>query len=222
MNRKMLVSSVAGLAILLFGVGAYMYTAQKQQKAAATAAENTQAQADALVRAHSPVMGSASAKVTIVEFFDPACEACRAFYPLVKGVVNSSFGQVNLVLRYAAFHKGSDEAVKILEAARRQNQFQPVLEVMLKSQDAWAAHGNPNPGLLWDLIKETGIDVAKAKTDARDPAAAEVLHLDAADVNRLKVTRTPTFFVNGKPLTDFGPDQLQALVKREIALAYPK
>jgi protein-disulfide isomerase len=222
MNRKVLVGGVAGLAFLLFGVGAFLYTAQKQQKSAATAVENSQAQSDSLVRAHSPVIGSASAKVTIVEFFDPACEACRAFYPLVKGMVNSSFGQVNLVLRYAAFHKGSDEAIKILEAARRQNQFQPVLEVMLKNQDTWAAHGNPNTGLLWDLIKETGIDVAKARTDARDPAAAEVLRLDAEDIGRLKVTRTPTFFVNGKPLTEFGPDQLQALVKREIALAYPK
>ena len=222
MNKKTLAGAAAGLALLLFGVGAYVYTVQKQQKTAATAAVTTQANASALVRAHSPVIGSASAKVTIVEFFDPACETCRAFYPMVKGVVNSSFGQVNLVLRYAAFHKGSDEAVKILEAARRQNLFLPVLEVMLKHQDTWAAHDNPNPGLLWDLIKETGIDVAKARADANDPAAATALRLDTEDVNRLKVTRTPTFFVNGKPLTDFGPGQFQELVHRETVIAYPK
>ena len=32
-----------------------------------------------LVRFHSPVLGRADAPVTVVEFLDPACEACRAF-----------------------------------------------------------------------------------------------------------------------------------------------
>ncbi|MFS8328883.1 thioredoxin domain-containing protein, partial [Vreelandella titanicae] len=34
------------------------------------------------MRSHSPILGREDAPVTIVEFFDPACEACRAFYPL--------------------------------------------------------------------------------------------------------------------------------------------
>src|SRR5574341_764753 len=37
-----------------------------------------------LVRAHSPTLGDASAKVHIVEFFDPACGTCRDFYPFVR------------------------------------------------------------------------------------------------------------------------------------------
>jgi protein-disulfide isomerase len=31
---------------------------------------------------HSPVLGPQGAPVTIVEFFDPACETCHAFYPI--------------------------------------------------------------------------------------------------------------------------------------------
>ena len=41
-------------------------------------------QSERLVRMHSPVIGSREAPVTIVEFFDPVCETCRAFYPVVK------------------------------------------------------------------------------------------------------------------------------------------
>src|SRR5688500_11674031 len=37
-----------------------------------------------LVRPHSPVLGAAKARVTVVEFLDPACEACRAFAPVVE------------------------------------------------------------------------------------------------------------------------------------------
>ena len=63
-----------------------------------------------------------------MEFFDPSCEACRAFYPIVKSLVNSSFGQVRLVVRYAPLHQGSDTAVKILEAAREQGKYWQALE----------------------------------------------------------------------------------------------
>jgi hypothetical protein len=35
----------------------------------------------------------------------------------------------------------------------------------------------------------------------------------------LKVERTPTFFVNGRLLTDFGDRQLMALVNEEVARA---
>ena len=37
-----------------------------------------------LTRFHSPTFGDPAAKVEIVEFFDPACEACRAMHPFVK------------------------------------------------------------------------------------------------------------------------------------------
>jgi protein-disulfide isomerase len=213
-----MVISAGLLAVLIFLLGVFYYSKQENQKITHVVKDNR----EALVRQHSPVYGNPAAKVTIVEFFDPACEACRAFYPFVKTLVNASFGQVNLVLRYAAFHKGSDEAVKILEAARMQNVYWPVLEAILAAQPVWASHDRPQPGLIWDHIKGTGIDIAKAKAEVSDPRIAKILTQDTADVVTLKVTGTPSFFVNGKPLIDFGPDELKALVAKEVRSAYSK
>jgi protein-disulfide isomerase len=95
----------------------------KQELALAAQSNN-----EALVRAHAPVYGNPAARVTIVEFFDPACETCRVFHPIVKGIVNASFSQVRLVVRNAPLHKGSDKAVKILEAARQQGRYWEALE----------------------------------------------------------------------------------------------
>jgi hypothetical protein len=39
--------------------------------------------------------------------------------------------QVRIVMRYATFHDGSDIAVRILETARLQGLFEPVLEALL-------------------------------------------------------------------------------------------
>jgi protein-disulfide isomerase len=212
MNRKWLLIITAAAVVLAFAVGTWLYRDAARQDAT----QALQSNSAALVRAHSPVYGSPAAKVTIVEFFDPSCEACRAFYPIVKGLVNASFGQLRLVLRYAPLHPGSDTAVKILEAARLQGKYWEALEKTLAAQPQWAAHHNPQPQMIWDLIKDLGLDMAKAHADADSPAVSQLLQQDLADMQALQVRATPGFFVNGRPLQDFGVAQLKALVDQEV------
>ncbi|MIL09957.1 disulfide bond formation protein DsbA, partial [Salmonella enterica subsp. enterica] len=114
-RRQLIVVSTAVAAVVIFGGSAFYYN-QSGRSDAAVATDDSRS----LVREYSPVIGSADAPVTIVEFFDPSCEACRAFYPLVKNLLAQYPQDVRLVLRYAAFHDGSDQAVGILEAARKQ------------------------------------------------------------------------------------------------------
>lgn len=212
MNKQWIVVASVVAVVVAFIAGAVVFKGRETQQVSQAAQSNS----DALVRASSPVFGNPAAKVTIVEFFDPACETCRAFYPLVKTIVNSSFGQVRLVVRHAPLHQGSDTAVKILEAARLQGQYWPAVERALAGQPQWAAHGNARPELIWDLITDLGLDMAKARADADSPAVAQLLSQDIADMKALKVDRTPGFFVNGTPLRDFGEAQLRALVDQEI------
>ncbi|MDO8264454.1 MAG: thioredoxin domain-containing protein [Gallionella sp.] len=217
MNKKWIVISTAAAVAVAFIAGIMVF----RDRSTALVTQAVQNNNEALVRAHSPVYGNPDAKVTIVEFFDPACETCRIFYPIVKRMVNSSFGQVRLVVRYAPLHKGSDTAIKILEAARKQDKYWEVVEKTFAHQPQWAAHGNPQPELIWDVIKDTGLDVAKARADAASPEIDQLLRQDLADMMALKVDKTPGFFVNGRPLEDFGNEQLKALVQEEVRLAYP-
>lgn len=172
---------------------------------------------NALVRAHSPAMGPVDAKVTIVEFFDPACEACRAFYPIVKQTMAQYPEDVRVVIRYAPFHQGSDEAVRILETARLQNVFEPVLEALLARQPEWAAHSGMDLDKAWAVAGAAGLDVAKAKAAKAGPSITAALNQDIEDVKTIGISGTPTFIVNGKPLTDFGVRQFQELVRAELA-----
>lgn len=210
MDRRQLVLGTSGLALLVFGAGAYFY--ERKPGDGPPASQN----ATLLIRPHSPVLGPQGAPVTIVEFFDPSCEACRAFYPGVKRIMATYPQQVRLVLRYAAFHQGSAEAIAILETARMQGIFEPVLEALFEQQETWASDAAPQTEKAWDIAAKVGLDVERARRDARLPAILVALHQDAADIAALNVHKTPTFYVNGKLLTDFGEPQLLDLVKSEV------
>lgn len=204
------------LVVVIFALGMFAFQGKKAEESTTLATKN----AANLVQVYSPTTGAADAKVTLVEFFDPSCEACRAFYPLVKSILEENKGKVKLVLRYAAFHKDSDIVVKILEASKAQNLYWQSLEAVLLSQPEWADHGAPQVDKIWPYLKAAGLDVEKAKTDMKSPAIESILKQDMADVAAFNVQKTPTFYVNGKPLLNFGEDALRALVKQEIDAAY--
>jgi protein-disulfide isomerase len=161
-------------------------------------------------------LGPADAPVTLVEFLDPACEACAAYAPVVRQIELVYPQQVRVVVRYAAFHPGSDEAIRLLDAARRQGKFEPVLDALFVNQQEWASHHAPNIDRAWEIARGAGLDVAKARRAARDAKADQVLRVDGEDIIALKVERTPTFFVNGRPLLNYGPEPLMNAVTEEV------
>lgn len=214
-RRKFAVSLLALLILALFGLGIWSYQ-QSVKKAQTQAAEQ---QADRLVRPHAPAFGPASAPVTIVEFFDPACETCRAFYPIVKDILRQYPQEVRLVIRYAPFHAGSDQVIQMLETARLQDKYQPVLEALLASQPQWADHGQPRIDLAEQQAQRAGLNIEKAKLDAQLADVQAVLKLDVEDLVALQITKTPSFFVNGRALPSFGEAQLRDLVADAVAQA---
>lgn len=172
-----------------------------------------------LIRKHSPVLGPPGAPVTVVEFLDPACEACAAYAPVVRQIELVYPQEVRVVVRFAAFHPGSDEAIRVLDAARRQGKFEPVLDALFANQEEWASHRAPNLARAWEIAGGAGVNVAKAKVAARDKQADAVLRMEGEDIVALKVERTPTFFVNGRPLINYGPEELMNLVNEEVSRA---
>ena len=91
-----------------------------------------------------------------------------------------------------------------------------MLAALFNRQQEWASHTAPNPAKAWIIAGEAGLDMGRARHDALAKSVDDMLHLEAEDLDALKVERTPTFFVNGKPLPTFGADQLMELVASEV------
>ena len=212
MKKKTLFITASLLLLFSFIVAVLLYTSSQEQQAVQLAKENEAS----LIRMHSPTLGKADAPVVIVEFLDPACETCAAFYPRVKQILAAHPDKILLVLRYAPFHNGSDKVVAVLEAARKQGKFWPALEALLATQADWAPHHRPQVDLAWKSLDKLGLNMEQMAFDISSPEIAQIIALDLADAQTLNVSKTPEFFVNGKPLPSFGFEQLQQLVDEAL------
>ncbi len=214
---KYIVFGLACLGLIsIFVFGSSYYKGKQAEKYGFLAKENV----STFVRDHSPTLGNDDAKVYLIKFTDPACETCAAFAPFVKQAMAAYPGKIKLVLRYAPFHDGAEYFVKILEAAKRQGKFWETLDIMYKSQNYWTSHHKAQPEKIWPFLPKVGLNIEQIKEDMSDPAIVKIIEQDLADAKTLNVQKTPGFFVNGKPLQEFGARQLQFLIESEIKDVY--
>jgi protein-disulfide isomerase len=215
MKQKTLFIGAGIVLLLVFVLGTLAYKSEKVDQSAQLAERNR----ENLVRFHSPALGKSDAPVVIVEFLDPACETCRAFYPLVKKMIAENPDKIRLVLRYAPFHDGSDKVVAVLEAARKQGKFWQALEALLAAQSDWTLNHQAQVDRVWKHLEGLGLNLEQMRADMAAPEIARIIAQDLDDARILNVTQTPEFFVNGKPLPTFGYQPLKALVDNALTSA---
>lgn len=213
-RRNLVIGAIVAL-LLAVGAWALLHKSGGTKSQDAVVASRT-----ALTSEHSPSLGEASAKVHVVEFLDPACETCAQFFPLVKQVLADNPGKIRLSVRHVAFHNGSDYVVRVLEASRKQDKYWPTLEAVLASQAVWAPNHTAQPDLVLQAIAGVGLNVEQLMADMNTPEVAQRVEQDRNDAIAMKVTATPEYFVNGRPLPSFGDQQLLELVREELQKAY--
>ena len=191
-----------------------------------TTAETEQTIADefraALASEHSPTIGDPNARVHIVEFLDPACETCAMFYPMVKQWMNEVPGKMRLSIRHVPFHRGSDYAVRVLEASREQGKYWETLEALLSTQREWTQNHTVLQDRILPAIADVGLDMGKLEDDMNRMDVLVRIERDQEDAKTVQVRATPEYYVNGRPLPSFGREQLATLVREELAKAYPR
>ena len=216
MNKNIIFLLVGGMLLLSFIMATVIYKNHQSTKQGASGGRNQ----SVVERQTAPVKGPVDARVTIVEFFDPACGTCADFYPLVKQLIDQYPGKVRVMMRYAPLHTGSDEVVKMLEAAHIQGKFFPALELLFNNQRRWIVNHVSQPTRARSILNGMALDHEKLTADMSQPEVTGAIQQDVEDGQALKIKATPEFFVNGRPLPSFGFQQLRRLVKEEVEKSY--
>lgn len=213
MNKK-LVGILTLVAVVGVFILAKMFLAPPPPpKPAPAAGMNVSA---TLVPSYSPRTGTDMAKVQIVEFLDPECEACAAFFPVMKELLRRHPQDLQLVVRYMLFHGNSREAALATEAAGRQGKYFEMQEILF-TRSEWTHQQSPQTEKFLGYARELGLDIEKFQSDMRDPAIAANVDRDFQEGPSFGVTGTPTIFVNGRMLEELSPAALQRLVQEELA-----
>ena len=211
-SRTSLLVAAIGVLVIALVAATILYKNDSTQSAQG---ENTARQA-ALASEQSPALGDPGAKVHIVEFLDPACETCALFFPMVKQWMAEVPGEIHLSVRHVAFHTGSDYAVRILEASRNQDKYWQTLEALLASQRQWVQNHTVQPDRIGPAIAGLGLNMEQLKADMNTVHVMQRIEQDKKDSIFLKVSATPEYFVNGRPLPSFGRQQLAELIREEL------
>jgi protein-disulfide isomerase len=167
----------------------------------------------------SPEMGPADAPVTLVEWADFECPTCRAFYPLLEGLMQRFPGQVRLVYKFypLSAHPHGEQAARAAVAAMNQGKFWPMHHLLFDNQDRLEQAD------LERYAKELRLDLPKFRADMQSEDTTARIRKDRAQADGIGLTGTPMLFINSREAsieTLANPyEDLEDWVKLDIELA---
>lgn len=168
------------------------------------------------VREDSATLGPKDAPVTVVEFLDPECESCKAFFPIMKNTLKKYEGSIYFVVRYMGFHRSSMMAVAATEAAGLQGKYWEMQEHLFATAEEWGHHPMPIRSFFVNYARALGLDVERFQADLNDPKWSQKVQRDMADGAVLGVKATPTVFVNGITLIDLSQEALENSIESAL------
>lgn len=218
-NLKMTVAIVVAAVI---GIGGLLAFASKGPSPAAPGEQpSAAAPADVLVRPDSHRLSTAAdGKVTVVEFLDFECEACKAMFPVIERLRAEYGDRVTFVIRYFPMpgHPNSDTAALAVEAAAQQGALEPMYRKMYETQEQWGHQQASQAENFTGYARELGLDIQRFQQTVNDPATVDRIKRDMNDGMALGVEGTPTLFLNGQQLPSM-PSYEQMKVQIDAALA---
>ena len=172
-----------------------------------------------------PTLGETDAPVTVVEFGDFKCPACKAwgetvFPQLIEEYVDT--GDVKFAYVNVLFHGDESKLGSLAaEAIYKQNpdSYWEFHKKLFKEQPE-ADHDSA--WITMDKINEIagsipGIDLKMLQEDMQSQSVINNVNKDEMLVNEFKVQQTPSIMVNGTMLTDpFDYEQIKILINKEL------
>src|SRR5216684_3468132 len=167
------------------------------------------------VEAKGPARGPEKAPVTVVEFSDFQCPFCSKAHDTVEQVMQTYPGKVRLVFRHFPldFHKNAAKAAEAAMCANEQGEFWEYHDVLFKNQQTLEL------AQLKDHAKEVGLDTTTFATCVDSGKYKKSVDEDMAAGQKVGVSGTPAFFINGVFLNGAQPfDEFKKVIDQELAV----
>lgn len=185
MKRYLAVLIIAGVLLIAVVAGVLIYRSKANND----------------VAAQPPIESSTPSVVTLEEFGDYQCPPCAQLHPALKEIKQQFGPNLNFVFRNLplTIHKNALIAAQAAEAARVQNRFWEMHDLLYQNQDAWKDDKNPK-GRFVKYAGDLGLDTARFEQDLVGDQVRFRLQADLDAAARLGINGTPTILINGRQM----------------------
>lgn len=146
------------------------------------------------------IKGSEDKKVTIVNYSDLQCPACKSYEPIINEVIDLYGDKITFVYRHfplKQIHPNAEMAAKVAESAAKQDKFWEMKEILFDKQSEWADEEDPKE--LFKKYAETlELDISKFEEDLNSEEVKNKVDSDNNSALAMGLRGTPTFIINGK------------------------
>ncbi len=152
------------------------------------------------------VFGKTDSKVVLTEYGDFQCPGCGGMHPTIKSLTEKYEGQLTFVFRnfpLTQIHPNALVAASAAESAGLQGKYWQMHNTLFENQDAWKNASVKNRlEVFSDYANTLGLDVEKFKTDIVSDQVSKKISFDLALGKKINVSSTPTFYLNGKQISN--------------------
>lgn len=202
------------------GIGVVVFAVWGMWKLASTPPLSSDASRELLGAASSDwIRGNKEAPVTLIEYLDFQCPACRTYHPIVKQINTEFPTDVRIITRefpLTSIHMNALPAARAAEAAGRQGKFFEMHDLLYLSQERWVGERDPKPVFI-TMAGEIGVDTERFSKDMEDLVIDDKIQADQKSGFELGVMGTPTFFLNGRKIDNpRNYEDFKALILAEL------
>ncbi len=166
-------------------------------------------------------VGAGEKKVTLVEYGDFQCPACKSYHPIVKEIKDTYGDEITFQFRHYPLnqiHPNAFIGSRAAEAAGKQGKFFEMHDLLYEQQESWSAGSNPT-AILETYATQLGLNMDQFRADMASAETASVINADVKAGQALGANSTPTFAINGRKI-DENPrsfEDFKKLIDEEIA-----
>jgi protein-disulfide isomerase len=188
--------AVLGVGIIMFRVG----STAMSNTVTEPLAMNLTDPAVLMQTARGVTKGDPNAEITIIEFADFQCPACRAFHAQVKPLVEAEFISTGIAkFVYYDFpltnmHPHAFLAARAGHCAEDQGKFWEFHDVLYRQQDNWSTQPSP-VGTFENYAGDLGLDAGAFSTCVRGDKHADVVTANIELATQMQAPGTPTIVV---------------------------
>ena len=138
--------------------------------------------------------------VTLEEFGDYQCPPCGVLHPSLKRLKQEFGPNLNFVFRnlpLTSIHKNALAAAQAAEAARVQNRFWEMHDLLYENQDLWKDDVNPK-SIFLKFAADLGLDTTRFASDMDGEQVKLRIEADQAAAAEIGITGTPTVVIEGR------------------------